>query len=80
MTNIYKELIAEASTSYTWLDNLSDGAKEFLMQLSSHIKSGHKANATKLQEILEREFDVKISHSTANRWINQQYKESVIDE
>ena len=80
MTNMYKELIAEASHTYTWLDNLSDGAKEFLTQLGTHIKQGNKANATKLQEILEREFDVKISHSTANRWIKQQYKETVIDE
>jgi|TARA_R100000482_G_C5126487_1_gene149038 UDP-glucose 4-epimerase len=80
MTNIYKELIEEASHSYTWLDNLSDGAKEFLTELGTYIKQGNKANATKLQEILEREFDVKISHSTANRWIKQQYKEAVIDE
>lgn len=80
MTNIYKELIEEASHSYTWLDNLSDGAKEFLTELGTYIKQGNKANATKLQEILEREFDVKISHSTANRWIKQQYKEAVVDE
>ena len=80
MTNIYKELIEEPSHSYTWLDNLSDGAKEFLTELGTYIKQGNKANATKLQEILEREFDVKISHSTANRWIKQQYKEAVIDE
>ena len=77
---MYKELIDEASHTYTWLDNLSDGAKEFLTQLATHIKQGNKANATKLQEILEREFDVKISHSTATRWIKQQYKETVIDE
>lgn len=80
MTNIYKDLINEASNTYTWLDNLSDGAKEFLTQLSIHIKKGNKANATRLQEILEREFEVKISHATANRWIKQQYKESDIHE
>ena len=80
MKDIYKDLISEASNTYTWLDNISDECKEFLSQLSAHIKSGNKANATKLQEILEREFEVKVSHSTANRWIRQQYKESSINE
>ena len=80
MKEIYKDLINEASNTYTWLDNISDECKEFLSQLSIHIRTGNKANATKLQEILEREFEVRISHSTANRWIRQQYKESSIND
>ena len=80
MTNIYKELVTEASQPYTWLDKISQEGTEFLNQLSVHIKQGNKANATKLQEILEREFNLKVSHSTVNRWINTQYKESTIHE
>lgn len=74
MKEIYKSLISEATNTYTWLDNISDDCKEFLSELASHIKQGNKANATALQGILEREFSVKISHSTANRWIKEQYK------
>ena len=45
MKDIYKDLISEASNTYTWLDNISDECKEFLSQLSVHIKAGNKANA-----------------------------------
>lgn len=79
MNNI-ENLIQEVSRLHTWEDNVSKDCKEFLDILKNHIRSGNNINATSFQSVLEREYNIKISNATANRWVKNQLKEAVVDE
>ena len=79
MNNI-ENLIQEVSRLETWEDNVSKDCKEFLDILKNHIRSGNNINATSFQSVLEREYNIKISNATANRWVKNQLKEAVVDE
>ena len=79
MNNI-ENLIQEVSRLHTWEDNVSKDCKDFLDILKNHIRSGNNINATSFQSVLEREYNIKISNATANRWVKNQLKEAVVDE
>ena len=79
MNNI-ENLIQEVSRLHTWEDNVSKDCKEFLDILKNHIRSGNNINATSFQSVLEREYNIKISNATANRWVKNQLNEAVVDE
>tara|TARA_R100000808_G_C2141815_1_gene149642 strand:- start:1866 stop:2114 length:249 start_codon:yes stop_codon:yes gene_type:complete len=79
MNNI-DNLIQEVSRLHTWEDNVSKDCKEFLDLLKKHVRNGNNINATSFQTVLEREYNVKVSNATANRWVKNQLKEANVDE
>jgi|TARA_R100001460_G_scaffold107837_2_gene157258 transposase len=59
------------SHSGKWYENVSSEVQEFLDGIEELIKQGKQVNAVTIGDILEEQFDIKITAVTVRNWLRE---------
>ena len=77
-----EDLAAEASAgnfnggSSIWVDHLEGEPREFVILMRDRKKAGQRVVATRIVDILKREWDVDVSETSVRQFLNGRTKET----
>ena len=69
--DIDKLLESIVSTTGKWYENIDKDTSDFLDAVSNLVKQGKEVNAVKIADILEDEYDVKITAVSVRTWLKE---------
>ena len=59
------------STTGKWYENIDKDTSDFLDAVANLVKQGKEVNAVKIADILEDEYDVKITAVSVRTWLKE---------
>lgn len=69
--DIDKLLESIVSTTGKWYENIDKDTSDFLDAVANLVKQGKEVNAVKIADILEDEYDVKITAVSVRTWLKE---------
>ena len=69
--DINKLLESIVSTTGKWYENIDKDTSDFLDAVANLVKQGKEVNAVKIADILEDEYDVKITAVSVRTWLKE---------
>ena len=59
------------STTGKWYENLDKDTSDFLDAVENLVKQGKEVNAVKIADILEDEYNIKITATSVRTWLKE---------
>lgn len=59
------------STTGKWYENLDKDTSDFLDAVGNLVKQGKEVNAVKIADILEDEYNIKITATSVRTWLKE---------
>ena len=72
--DIDKLLESIVSTTGKWYENIDKDTSDFLDAVANLVKQGKEVNAVKIADILEDEYNVKITPVSVRSWLKEAKK------
>jgi len=69
--DIEKLLESIVSTTGKWYENIDKDTSDFLDAVENLVKQGKEVNAVKIADILEDEYNIKITATSVRTWLKE---------